>query len=115
MHILETFIFVYRIKSSEELELEELEKIPKFKARPLNKKVINCCSIYIHIYQWLFIECYLKKEIMQILESRGDVGLFPHAKHQITTPQEFHFATNDRFGPSATMAELFDKVDIIFS
>lgn len=28
-----------KIKSSQELEKEELEKIPKFKARPLNKKV----------------------------------------------------------------------------
>ncbi|XP_010929249.1 protein TPX2 [Elaeis guineensis] len=74
-----------KVKSSEELELEELEKIPKFKARPLNKK---------------------------ILESRGDIGLFSHAKHQITTPQEFHFATNDRFGHSATMAELFDKLSL---
>lgn len=52
---------------------------------------------------------------MQILESRGDVGLFSNAKHQITTPQEFHFATNDRFGSSASMAELFDKVGIIDS
>ena len=29
------------MKSSLELEKEELEKIPKFKARPLNKKVIT--------------------------------------------------------------------------
>jgi targeting protein for Xklp2 len=28
------------VKSSLEIEQEELEKIPKFKARPLNKKVI---------------------------------------------------------------------------
>lgn len=29
-----------KIKSSEELEKEELEKIPEFKARPLNRKVV---------------------------------------------------------------------------
>ncbi|XP_038981997.1 protein TPX2-like isoform X2 [Phoenix dactylifera] len=75
-----------KVKSSEELELEELEKIPKFKARPLNKK---------------------------ILDSRGATGLFSsNPRPQITTPQEFHFATNDRFGPSATMVELFDKLSL---
>jgi len=31
------------VKSSQELELEELEKAPKFKAKPLNKKVL-CIS-----------------------------------------------------------------------
>jgi hypothetical protein len=30
-----------RVKSSLELEKEEIEKFPKFKARPLNKKVIT--------------------------------------------------------------------------
>ncbi|KAH0460711.1 hypothetical protein IEQ34_011374 [Dendrobium chrysotoxum] len=30
-----------KIKSSLELELEEFEKIPKFKARPLNKKIFE--------------------------------------------------------------------------
>lgn len=73
------------IKSSEELELEELEKIPKFKARPLNKK---------------------------ILESKGDLGLFCGHKPQVTTPQEFHFATNERLGPPATVTELFDKLSL---
>jgi len=29
------------VKSSQELELEELEKAPRFKARPLNKKVLT--------------------------------------------------------------------------
>ncbi|XP_038987762.1 protein TPX2-like isoform X3 [Phoenix dactylifera] len=74
-----------RVKSSQELELEELQKIPKFKARPLNKK---------------------------ILESKGDIGLFSNPKPQITTPQEFHFATNDRLGPPATVMELFDKLSL---
>ncbi|MED6123549.1 hypothetical protein PIB30_050178 [Stylosanthes scabra] len=63
-----------KLKSSVELELEELARKPKFKARPLNKK---------------------------IFESKGDIGLFYHAKKQVTVPQEFHFATNDRIPPPA--------------
>lgn len=38
-----------RVKSSAELEEEMMAKIPKFKARPLNKKVIFFV-IYIYIY-----------------------------------------------------------------
>ncbi|KAK8952736.1 Protein TPX2 [Platanthera guangdongensis] len=73
-------------KSSQELEVEELKKIPKFKARRLNKK---------------------------IFESKGDLGLFCQSKPQITTPQEFHFATNDRLGPPpSTVVELFDKLSL---
>ena len=49
---------------------------------------------------------------MQILESKGDIGLFSNPKPQLTTPQEFHFATNDRLGPPAAVMELFDKVDL---
>ncbi|EHA8586837.1 putative protein TPX2 [Cocos nucifera] len=74
-----------KVKSSQEMELEELQNIPKFKARPLDKK---------------------------ILESKGDIGLFSNPKPQITTPQEFHFATNDRLGPPATVMELFDKLSL---
>ncbi|ONK65538.1 uncharacterized protein A4U43_C07F38130 [Asparagus officinalis] len=74
-----------KIKSSQELELEELEKLPKFKARPLNKK---------------------------ILESKGDLGLFHIPKPQITTPQEFHFATDERLGPPLPVTEMFDKLSI---
>lgn len=47
---------------------------------------------------------------MQILESKGDIGLFSHPKPQITTPQEFRFATDDRLGQPALVVELFDKV-----
>lgn len=36
----------YRVKSSQELELEELERIPKFKARPLDKKVCRFTSVF---------------------------------------------------------------------
>lgn len=41
-----------RVKSSAELEEEMMAKIPKFKARPLNKKVIFFV-IYIYIYKIL--------------------------------------------------------------
>ncbi|RWW05108.1 hypothetical protein GW17_00031636 [Ensete ventricosum] len=73
------------IMSTQELELEELEKIPKFKARPLNKK---------------------------ILESKGEIGLFCNPKPQITITEEFHFATNERLGPPAAVVQLFDKLSL---
>ncbi|RLN34633.1 protein TPX2 isoform X1 [Panicum miliaceum] len=72
------------VKSSQELELEELEKAPKFKARPLNKK---------------------------ILESKGDIGVFAHPKPQVTAPKEFHFSTDARLGPPS-VADLFDKLSL---
>ncbi|XP_051215725.1 protein TPX2 isoform X1 [Lolium perenne] len=73
-----------RAKSSQELELEELENAPKFKAKPLNKK---------------------------ILESKGDIGVFAHPKSQATMPKEFHFRTDDRLGPPA-VTDLFDKLSL---
>ena len=36
-----------RVKSSAELEEEMMAKIPKFKARPLNKKVFTLTSVAI--------------------------------------------------------------------
>lgn len=74
-----------KVKSSLELEQEELEKIPKFKARPLNKK---------------------------IFESKGDIGIFCHTKKHITEPQEFHFATDERIPPPAAVADLFGKLSL---
>ncbi|WOL15169.1 protein TPX2-like isoform X5 [Canna indica] len=74
-----------KVKSTQERELEELEKIEKFKARPLNKK---------------------------ILESKGDLGLFCNSKPQITIPEEFHFSTNDRLGPPVAVVEQFDKLSL---
>ncbi|KAL3017341.1 hypothetical protein AAZX31_06G271800 [Glycine max] len=74
-----------KVKSSLELEQEELEKIPKFKARPLNKK---------------------------IFESKGDIGVFYHTKKHVTEPQEFHFATDERIPPPAAMADLFGKLSL---
>ncbi|PHT76675.1 Protein TPX2 [Capsicum annuum] len=75
-----------QIKSSEELEKEELEKVPKFKARPLNKK---------------------------IFESKGDLGMFCNTKKQVTVPEEFHFATDERIPPPANVTDLFDKLSLI--
>ncbi|OMO62772.1 TPX2 protein family [Corchorus capsularis] len=74
-----------KVKSSIELEQEELEKAPKFKARPLNKK---------------------------IFESKGELGIFCNAKKQVTVPQEFHFATNERIPPPAVVFDLFDKLSL---
>ncbi|KAL1355885.1 hypothetical protein HN51_007848 [Arachis hypogaea] len=74
-----------KLKSSMELEQEELEKAPKFKARPLNKK---------------------------IFESKGNTGIFCNAKKNVTEPQEFNFATNERIPPPAAVADLFDKLSL---
>ncbi|XP_049402507.1 protein TPX2-like isoform X2 [Solanum stenotomum] len=75
-----------RMRSSKEMEKEELEKVPKFKARPLNKK---------------------------IFESKGDLGMFCNTKRQVTVPQEFHFATDERIPPPANVADmLFDKLSL---
>ncbi|XP_042011043.1 protein TPX2-like [Salvia splendens] len=75
-----------RIKSSEELEKEELENIPHFKARPLNRK---------------------------IFESKGDMGIFCNMKKQVTIPQEFNFAIDKRIPPPPTaVVGLFDKLSL---
>ncbi|KAK8527741.1 hypothetical protein V6N13_085551 [Hibiscus sabdariffa] len=74
-----------KVKSSIELEQEELEKAPKFKARPLNKK---------------------------IFESKGEMGIFCNAKKQVTIPQEFHFATHERIPPPVAVFDIFDKLSL---
>ncbi|XP_057954417.1 protein TPX2 isoform X2 [Malania oleifera] len=74
-----------RVKSTSELEQEELEKVPKFKARPLNKR---------------------------IFESRGDLGMFSNTKQHVTIPQEFHFATDERIPQPITVADIFDKLSL---
>ncbi|XP_074276097.1 protein TPX2 isoform X2 [Silene latifolia] len=74
------------VKSSVEIEEEELDKIPKFKARPLNKK---------------------------IFESKGELGLFCNTKKQVTVPKEFHFAIDERIPPPASsVSDLFDKLSL---
>ncbi|XP_078180864.1 targeting protein for XKLP2 isoform X2 [Carex rostrata] len=72
-----------KVKSSQELELEELENAPKFKARPLNKKILDRAldSISISV-----------------------------PKPPLTTTKEFHFATDERLGP-ATAASVLDQFD----
>ncbi|KAL7608583.1 hypothetical protein Lser_V15G11025 [Lactuca serriola] len=74
-----------KISNSKEVEKEQLEKAPKFKARPLNKK---------------------------ILESKGELGLLCNKKRQVTIPQEFHFAIDKRIPPRRTTndVDLFNKV-----
>ncbi|CAM6035180.1 unnamed protein product [Sphagnum compactum] len=57
------------VKSRDEMEAEELAKVPKFKARPLNKR---------------------------IFKSRGDLGIFRNQKREVTLPHEFHFKTDER-------------------
>ncbi|KAK9286020.1 hypothetical protein L1049_025223 [Liquidambar formosana] len=74
-----------RVKSSFELELEELEKVPKFRAKPLNKR---------------------------IFESKGDLGMFCNTKKRVTKPQEFHFATDERIPPPVAVFDLFDKLSL---
>ncbi|KAL8158523.1 hypothetical protein V2J09_000060 [Rumex salicifolius] len=89
--LLQTFLRARpnKVKSSLEIEEEELEKIPKFKARPLNKK---------------------------IFESKGDLGLFCNNKKQVTIPHEFHFAIDERIPPpqppTTMVFDLFDKLSI---
>lgn len=71
------------VKTSFELELEELQKIPKFKAKPLNKK---------------------------IFESKGELGVFCTLKKPVTIPEEFHFATDERIPAANAVVDMFDKV-----
>ncbi|KAL5573552.1 hypothetical protein UlMin_023149 [Ulmus minor] len=74
-----------KVKTSLEIEKEELEKIPKFKAKPLNKK---------------------------IFESKGELGIFCNVKKHVTKPREFHFATNERIPPTSAVVDLFDKLSL---
>lgn len=74
-----------KVKTSLEIEAEELEKIPKFKARPLSKK---------------------------IFESKGELGMFCNTKKQVTVPQEFHFAVDERIPPPSAVVDLFDKLSL---
>ncbi|CAH8336790.1 unnamed protein product [Eruca vesicaria subsp. sativa] len=72
-----------KAKTTAELEQEELDKAPKFKAKPLNKK---------------------------IFESKGEMGIFCNTKKHITIPQEFHFATDERISKPNSVFDAFDKV-----
>ncbi|XP_056843699.1 protein TPX2-like isoform X1 [Raphanus sativus] len=72
-------------KTSTEIEQEELKKVPKFRARPLNKK---------------------------IFESRGEMGVFCNTKDHVTIPQEFHFLTDERISQPKSVIDLFDKLSL---
>ncbi|XP_010475004.1 PREDICTED: protein TPX2-like [Camelina sativa] len=74
-----------KAKTTAELEQEELEKAPKFKAKPLNKK---------------------------IFESKGEMGIFCNTKKHITIPQEFHFATDERISRPDSVLDIFDKLSL---
>lgn len=75
-----------KVKSFEEREQDELAKIPKFKARPLDKKIFL---------------------------SRGDLGIFRNNKPQVTTPMEFHFATDERIHNQPQIPlDLFSKLSL---
>ena len=99
------------MKTSLELEQEELEKIPKFKAIPLNKKVIEFQLRRVYpILRILFFHLSNQILFFQIFESKGDIGVFCLTKKHVSEPQEFHFATDERIPPPAAMADLFGKV-----
>uniref|UniRef100_A0A1J3FXB3 Protein TPX2 n=1 Tax=Noccaea caerulescens TaxID=107243 RepID=A0A1J3FXB3_NOCCA len=74
-----------KAKTTAELEQEELEKAPKFKAKPLNKK---------------------------IFESKGEMGIFCNTKKHITIPHEFHFATDERISRPSSVFDIFDKLSL---
>ncbi|KAF8111729.1 hypothetical protein N665_0073s0085 [Sinapis alba] len=74
-----------KAKTTAELEQEELEKAPKFKAKPLNKK---------------------------IFESKGEMGIFCNMKKHTTIPQEFHFATDERISRPCPVVDIFDKLSL---
>ncbi|VVA89863.1 unnamed protein product [Arabis nemorensis] len=74
-----------KAKTTAELEQEELEKAPKFKAKPLNRK---------------------------IFESKGEMGIFCNTKKHITIPQEFHFATDERISRPNSVLDIFDKLSL---
>ncbi|KAK1363020.1 hypothetical protein POM88_038581 [Heracleum sosnowskyi] len=46
----------------------------------------------------------------QIFESKGELGVFCNTKKQVTIPQEFHFAIDERIPPPTNVADLFDKL-----
>ncbi|KAL3692098.1 hypothetical protein R1sor_005749 [Riccia sorocarpa] len=74
------------VKSREELEIEEIAKMPKFKARPLNKR---------------------------IFESRGELGVYRNNKREVTQIEEFRFATDQRLKhheQPSSLADVFSKM-----
>ncbi|KAL0307019.1 UNVERIFIED_CONTAM: protein TPX2 [Sesamum radiatum] len=118
-----------KIKSSTELEEEMMAKIPKFKARPLNKKIFEAPTLpplprsapqppefkEFHLEtmsranQNAETSTVASTESIEIFESKGDMGIFCNSKKQVTIPQEFHFAIDKRIPPPTAVVDLFDK------
>ncbi|KAK6919613.1 hypothetical protein RJ641_015517 [Dillenia turbinata] len=48
----------------------------------------------------------------QIFECEGELGIFWNTKCNVTIPQEFHFATDERIPPPTAVADLFDKLSL---
>ncbi|MCD7466857.1 hypothetical protein HAX54_003900 [Datura stramonium] len=134
------------VKSSAELEEEMMAKIPKFKARPLNKKILEAPNLptlpksrpqlpefkefhlktmgqgqsgmrkHLQSSPWNLLRSkalknFEKKNLCgpssrlrpfnkKIFESKGDLGMFCNTKKQVTVPEEFHFATDERIPPA---------------
>ncbi|KAL1199596.1 Protein TPX2 [Cardamine amara subsp. amara] len=75
----------FNTKTSTEIEQEELQKVPKFRARPYNKK---------------------------IFESKGEMGIFCNTKKHEIIPQEFHFLTDARISQPNSVIDLLDKLSL---
>ncbi|KAF2283248.1 hypothetical protein GH714_043600 [Hevea brasiliensis] len=54
----------------------------------------------------------LNRGVPSDIESKGELGIFCNAREQVTIPQEFHFATNERIPPPADFADMFDKLSL---
>ncbi|KAL5972532.1 hypothetical protein ACLOJK_039336 [Asimina triloba] len=105
-----------KTKTTEEIELEDLEKMPKFKARPLNKKLATTGTKRSSFDEWettstshVYNESFCPVIQSRIFESKGELGVFCNTKRQVTVPQEFHFATDERIAQPTAVADLFDK------
>ncbi|KAJ6289508.1 hypothetical protein OIU76_025347 [Salix suchowensis] len=156
-----------KIKSTAEIEEEMMAKIPKFKARPLNKKILEAptlpalprstphppefqefhfvtaaranqnaesasvasTEVSCQSNQWKHHHLTEPKTPVlhtslrarpamarplnrKIFESKGAMGIFCHVKKQVTIPQEFHFATNERIPPASSVVDMFEKLSL---
>uniref|UniRef100_A0A803N1N6 Targeting protein for Xklp2 n=1 Tax=Chenopodium quinoa TaxID=63459 RepID=A0A803N1N6_CHEQI len=123
-----------KVKSSAELEEEMMTKMPKFKARLLNKKILEAPTLpplpkslprkpkFQEFHLETLERANKNAEVSsvvstesghQIFESKGELGLFCNSKKQVTKPQEFHFAIDERIPPpSSSVVDLFDKLSL---
>ncbi|XP_077235584.1 protein TPX2-like [Tasmannia lanceolata] len=73
-----------KLEVIDDLKREKCEKMPRFRARPLNKKIFS---------------------------SKGDIGVFRASKREITIPTEFNFSSDKRFQHNPPI-ELFNKLSL---